>query len=371
MDDQLYTTSRVKSHARCPRLHHLQYDLGIQTESSAAAAFGTAGHTALEAWYGALADGDQHACLSAALATIDTSPLDAFDRAKLRVLVRGYDARWFDEFVDEYDNYLFDVLGVEVQFRYDLGGRIIGGKLDVLVRRLADRAIFVIEHKFTGSAIGDGEAYWERLAIDTQCSIYLDGASVLTGEPVSGVIYDVIGKPGQKPFKATPLDRQTFTIGKGCKLCGGKKGEKGTGKMRAAGASLTFTDAPCSVCKGTGWQDAPRLHADQRATDETPEEFEERITEIVAEDPDDVFKRAVIVRLDDELPAVRRDLLERIDTIEYERSRGIAPRNPDQCFAYGSVCPFFGACSGKADITDEIRFPRRGAHPELAAAGKP
>ena len=60
-----------------------------------------------------------------------------------------------------------------------------------------------------------------------------------------------------------------------------------------------------------------------------------------------------------------------IDTIEYERSRGIAPRNPDQCFAYGSVCPFFGACSGKADITDEIRFPRRGAHPELAAAGKP
>ena len=265
MDDQLYTTSRVKSHARCPRLHHLQYDLGIQTESSAAAAFGTAGHTALEAWYGALADGDQHACLSAALATIDTSPLDAFDRAKLRVLVRGYDARWFDEFVDEYDNYLFDVLGVEVQFRYDLGGRIIGGKLDVLVRRLADRAIFVIEHKFTGSAIGDGEAYWERLAIDTQCSIYLDGASVLTGEPVSGVIYDVIGKPGQKPFKATPVEKQTFTIGKGCKLCGGKKGEKGTGKMRAPNATLTFTDAPCSVCRGTGWAEAPRLHADQRA----------------------------------------------------------------------------------------------------------
>jgi hypothetical protein len=30
------------------------------------------------------------------------------------------------------------------------------------------------------------------------------------------------------------------------------------------------------------------------------------------------------------------------------------------------VCPFFGACSGKADLADEIRFPRRGAHPELA-----
>ena len=359
MTGQLYTTSRVKAHARCPRLHHLQYDLGIQTESSAAAAFGTAGHTALEAWYGALADGRD--ALDDALSTIETSPLDAFDRAKLRVLVRGYDARWSDEIAENYE-----ILGVEIQFRYDLGGHVIGGKLDVLVRCLADRAIFVIEHKFTGSAIGDGEAYWERLAIDTQCSIYLDGASVLTGEPVAGVIYDVIGKPGQKPFKATPIDRQTFTIGKGCKLCGGKKGEKGTGKMRAAGASLTFTDAPCSVCKGTGWQEAPRLHADQRANDETPEEFEARITEIVAESPDDVFKRAVIVRLDDEMPAVRRDLLERIETIEYERSRGIAPRNPDQCFAYGSACPFFGACSGKADITDPIRFPRRGAHSELA-----
>ena len=54
-----------------------------------------------------------------------------------------------------------------------------------------------------------------------------------------------------------------------------------------------------------------RIAADQRATDETPEEFEERITEIVAEEPDDIFKRAVIVRLDDELPAVRRDLLDR------------------------------------------------------------
>jgi len=364
--DQLYTTSRVKSHARCPRLHHLQYDLGIQTESSAAAAFGTAGHAALEVWYRALADGDHQAAIVDAIATVDTSQLDAFERARLRVLVRGYDARWLSEFVDENDNYLFDILGVESQFRYDLGGYVIGGKLDVLVRRRSDGAVFVIEHKFTGSAIGDGEAYWERLAIDTQCSIYLDGASVLTGEPVAGVIYDVIGKPGQKPYKATPVEKQTFTKGKGCKLCGGKPGEKGTGKMRAPNATLTFTDAPCSVCKGTGWADAPRLHADQRATDETPEEFEERITEIVAEAPDEVYKRAVIVRLDDELPAVRRDLLERIETIEYERERGIAPRNPDQCFAYGSVCPFFAACSGKADIHDEIRFPRRGAHPELA-----
>lgn len=365
MTDQLYTTSRVKSHARCPRLHHLQYDLGIQTESSAAAAFGTAGHTALEDWYESIAMGDPEGALASALVTVETSPLDAFDRAKLRVLVRGYDARWFDEIAENYE-----ILGVESQFRYDLGGHVIGGKLDVLVRRLADRAIFVIEHKFTGSAIGDGEAYWERLAIDTQCSIYLDGASVLTGESVAGVIYDVIGKPGQKPYKATPVEKQTFTKGKGCKLCGGKPGEKGTGRMRAPNATLTFTDAPCSVCRGTGWQEAPRLHADQRATDETPEEFEARITEIVAEAPDDIFKRAVIVRLDDELPAVRRDLLERIETIEHERKvagpESLRARNPDQCFAYGSVCPFFAACSGKADIADPIRFPRRGAHPELA-----
>lgn len=364
---ELYTTSRVKTRARCARLHHNRYDLGIQpVEISAVAAFGTAGHDALEAWYGALADGDPHASLGAALATIETSPLDAFDRAKLRVLVRGYDARWFSEFVDDNDVYLFDIIGVESEFRYDLGGYEIGGKLDALVRRRSDGAVFVVEHKFTGSNTGDGEAYWERLAIDTQCSIYLDGASMLTGEPVAGVIYDVISRPGQKPHRATPSDKQTFTRGKGCKLCGGKPGEKGTGKMRAPNATLTFTDAPCSVCKGTGWAEAPRLHADQRATDETPEEFEARITELVAEAPDDIYKRAVIVRLDDELPAVRRDLLEQIETIEYERERGIAPRNPDACFAFGSVCPFFGACSGKADLADPIRFPRRGAHPELA-----
>lgn len=371
MSDELYTTSRLKAHARCERYHRYRYDLGIQPdEMGAAASFGTAGHAALEVWYRALADGDPEAALVDAIATVDTSQLDAYDRAKLRVLVRGYNARWLLEFVDGDGVYLFDVLGVESQFRYDLGGFEIGGKLDALVRRRSDGAMFVVEHKFTGSNVGDGESYWERLAIDTQVSIYLDGASVLTGEDVAGVIYDVIARPSHKPHKATPLERQTFTKGKGCKPCGGKAGEAGSGKMRTPGAALTFTDAPCSICKGSGWSPddgAPRLHADQRATDETPEEFEARITEAVAEAPDDTYKRAVIVRLDDELPTMRRDLLDRIELIEFGRKRNIAPRNPDQCFAYGSVCPFFGACSGRADIEDPIRFPRRGAHPELAA----
>ena len=366
---ELYTTSRVKTHARCARLHQLRYDLGIQPDDmGAAATFGTAGHAALEVWYRALADGDPEAAITDALATVDTSPLDAFDRAKLRVLVRGYDARWMSEFVDADANYLFDVLGVESQFRYELGGHEIGGKLDALVRRRADGAVFVVEHKFTGSNVGDGESYWERLAIDTQVSIYLDGASVLTGEDVAGVIYDVIARPGHKPLTATPEADRKMTIGSGCKPCGGRSGVAGVGKMRAPNATLTFTDAPCSVCKGTGWADSPRLYAAQRATDETPEEFEARLTEAVAAAPDDTYKRAVIVRLDDELPTMRRDLLDRIALIEFGRRRDIAPRNPDACFAFGSVCPFFGACSGKADIADPIRFPRRGAHPELATA---
>jgi hypothetical protein len=71
-----------------------------------------------------------------------------------------------------------------------------------------------------------------------------------------------------------------------------------------------------------------------------------------------------VVRLDDELPRMRTDLL---DTIRMERvaaSFEVAPRNPDACARFGALCPMFALCSGRANLSD---FTRGDVHPELAA----
>lgn len=351
MSEQLYTTSRLRAHARCPRYHHLRYDLGIHpVEEAGARDFGTAGHAALEQWFIALMQClGLDAALAAALATIETSTLDAFDRAKLRVLVRGYHFKWGVDTVEKYE-----VIAVEEQFRYGLDDILVGGKLDVRVRDRHDGRFYVVEHKFTASNIGDGEFYWERLAIDTQCSNYVDGGSML-GHEIAGVVYDVIARPKHEPAKATPVEKRKYTKAKPCKGCGGAtlKGEllKGYG---------------CASCKQTGWQEEPRLYANMREVDETPEEFEARLVEVIAEKPDDIFKRGIVVRLDDELPKMRADLIDRVRLIQIGAERGMHPRNPENCRAYGSICGFFTACSGRADIEDRHQFPRGDAHPELA-----
>jgi hypothetical protein len=75
----------------------------------------------------------------------------------------------------------------------------------------------------------------------------------------------------------------------------------------------------------------------------------------------------VVVRLDDELPKMRADILDTIKLARVAALFDIHPRNPDACAKFGSLCGFFDACAGRADIHDLARFPRGRAHPELAA----
>jgi hypothetical protein len=105
-----------------------------------------------------------------------------------------------------------------------------------------------------------------------------------------------------------------------------------------------------------------------RDANESIVDFEARLAAEVAGRPDEFFRRGIVVRLDDELPVMRRDLLDRVLLIRYGHDAAAHPRNTDACNAYGSVCPFFGACAGREDIDDTTKFPRRGAHPELAIA---
>jgi|KBSSwiStaDraftv2_1062776.scaffolds.fasta_scaffold00132_49 hypothetical protein len=384
MATQLYTSSRLRVMRSCLRLHFYRYVLGIMTPPNDTMRFGTVGHSALEAYFKAWIAYNTEAALwararteqtdggrppdprlPAALSVVDQSGLSPWDRIKLSMLVRAYDARWGGED--------WEVIAVEQEFRYFLGEVEIGGKIDVIIRDRKDDRVYVVEHKTTGVDASLGGAYWEKLTIDTQVSIYIDGAGML-GYDVAGCIYDVLVRPKHEPKLATPLDKREYTKGKGCKGCGGSGGGK-AGIVQGRGYYIVnFTSVeqiPCTGCDGTGWlkdaagvPQAPRLHANQRDSDETSEAFEERLVEAIADAPDAFLLRGVVVRLEHELPGMRQDLL---DQIAVEQT-GLTPRNPDSCSRYGVLCPMFDVCAGRASIDDLERFPRGRVHPELDVA---
>jgi PD-(D/E)XK nuclease superfamily protein len=376
MTTDLYTSSRLRVLRQCLRMHHYRYGLGILTPETDAIRFGTIGHAALEAYYrtwmacpqyddpAMQTQADAHR-LTVALAILDAdSSLSPWDRIKLSILLQAYHARW--------GGCDWEILAVEQEFRYQLGDRIIGGKIDAIIRDRKDGRVYVVEHKTTGDDASLGSAYWERLTLDSQVSIYIDGAGIL-GYDVSGCIYDVIKRPEHEPKLATPREKREYTKGKGCKGCGGSGGGKagivqGRGVYTVAGPGESPTEIQCERCCGTGWLNdaegkpqAPRLHSHQRNVDETEEEFRERVIEVIAERPDDFLVRGTVVRLDDELPGMRKDVLDNIAIAE----TGLTPRNPDACAKFGLMCAFFEACSGRASIND---FPRGRVHPELASA---
>jgi hypothetical protein len=352
----------------CNRKHLYKYVLAIRTPSTPSMAFGTNAHKALEAWFLAWRDGKDR--LAEAFAAIDEiEDVDEIDRVKLRILIAAYHVRWGSED--------WEILGVEVQFRYFLGDIEIGGKIDALIRERSTGRVLVVEHKTSTADTSPGAPYWDRLAIDTQVSIYIDGAAFGLDYEIAGCVYDVLKRPQHELKLATPEEARKYTLGKGCAKCGGSAGGKkgivqGSGFYEVVFASEVKRNE-CDGCKGTGWKlsdegepQAPRLHANQRHTDETLEEYEERLTTEVAERPDDFLSRGVVVRLESELPRMRQELIDTIEAMRAMDVMGIAPPNHDACVRGRDFCAFFAACSGRADINDEHIYPRGEAHPELA-----
>lgn len=350
-----YSATRLQVLRRCLAEHHLQYTVGIRVPSWPAAEFGKQGHRALEAYFKAWElKAPREMRLNAGLAEL-AKVADLVDRAKLEVLLVGYDERWGGE--------PWEILGVEVEFEYQLGRYNLFGRIDVIVRDQRDGRVFVVEHKHTTQDTTPGTAYWEKLTIDGQVSIYIDGAASL-GHDVAGCIYDVLVKPQHDLLLATPEDKREYTKGKGCKACGGKVGVAGSGNVTvdAEGQLPTYpgTLVACSDCNGTGWKEAPALYAKQRAKDETIDEFRDRLVGVIGENPLGFFQRQPVVRLVDELPRMRLDLQQAIWLAEEAAAAGVKFRNTDACKrGRDQLCFFFPVCSGKADVNDTVRFPRR------------
>ncbi len=316
---QVLTNSRLKAVRACQRYHHLRYNLGYApVEDAEALRFGTLIHKGLEAWFLA----EHGARLTPALEAISAAEADPFDLAKATVLLCGYDQRWGAE---EFETVAVEVMFSSLLVNPETGGFSktfrLEGKIDALIRQ--GGRLLLVEHKTASEDIGVGSDYWKRLRLDGQVSTYFDGAEALGYEPDS-CLYDVIRKPALRPLTATPVESRRYT----------KDG---------------------------------RLYANQRDQDETPAEYQARLVEAVAEDPDRFYQRGEVTRLEAELAEARWDRWQLARQIREGQLRERFPRNPDACVRFGT-CAFFPYCSGEASLDDPTRYRRlEDVNPELAA----
>jgi hypothetical protein len=184
--------------------------------------------------------------------------------------------------------------------------------------------IAVVERKTTSEDITPGSSYWLRLVLDVQLSAYLDGAESLGVKP-DVLLYDVIRKGTLRPFLATPVESRKYT----------KEGH---------------------------------LYANQRAEDETPEEYGKRVLGSLLGAPEKHYQRQTIVRLLKERSDAKLDVWHTAQSIREARRLNMFPRNPDACSQWGRLCDYFPICSGTSRADDELMF-RRGelTHEELSS----
>lgn len=330
---RLLTNSELKTFRRCVREHHLAYNLGYRpTLEAEALRVGTLVHLGLEAYWRAWVMWltDPLAALQAAYDAMLPFAIDGYDLARAETMLLAYHERWLGAYRAGH----FDVLGVEVEFKAPMlnpasgaASRTyeLGGKIDALIRRENGR-VYLVEHKTTTEDIGVGTPYWLRLTIDAQVSMYYRGARAI-GHDVVGCEYDVLTRPMLRPLMTTPVEKRQYK----------KNGE---------------------------------LYANQRDRDETPDEFRARLVEAIADNPDRYFQRGEVVRFDTE----ERDAA--FDTWQTARAMRDAelaerwPRNPEACVRFGgSLCTYFGVCTGTASLDDPNEFRRvTNVHEELSAA---
>lgn len=312
---EILTHSQMRTYRECARKHDLMYRQGFRpVKEGDALHFGTLMHAGLEAWW---TGGDWLAAIAA--------EADPFDRVKAYELMRGYN-EVYTPIRDQYE-----VLAAEAVFEAPLlnpetmaASRTwkLGGKQDVVLKRIEDGHVIVVEHKTTSESLTDGD-YWARLQIDHQISNYVIGAESL-GFPVDDTLYDVIKKPTIRPLAATPVESRKYT----------KQGF---------------------------------LYAAQRETAETPAEYAERLREDITADPGKYFQQRTIARMNSQIEDFMFDAWETAQEIHAARKAGRAPRNPEACLRYGR-CPFWDVCvNGLVPAEHPETFTQlANVHPELA-----
>lgn len=323
------THSRARCFRSCPRKCYLRYELGIvQEEQDFPLRVGSAFARCVEA----------HAKGLNVEEAMGDGLADAYDLAAVAAMFQGHVDRWGAP---------LEHVAAELPFTLPLvnpdTGRptptwVLRGKIDRIVR-LRNGQLALMEYKTTTRDFAPGADYWLSLHMDYQLSIYVIAARAL-GYDISRVLYDVTRRPQQRPLKATPAAERRYTE---------KASKLKDGTVRPAGS----------------------LHANQRETDETPEEFAARVAEAMHADPDKHFARIEIARLDQDLEECKAEIWQQGLAIREAQKRNRWYRNPEACTsAAGSKCEYLPICQLRdLEHNTPAGFTRlNDVHPELAVA---
>lgn len=321
----ILTVSRITSRQTCARKHQLEYVEGWRpTVEAEYFGVGRLFHVGMRAWWAsAVAGGD---ALADALAAVQGGTDDPFRAVVVEELLRAYHDRWIGsagdyELVANEDTFTLPLVNPETGAPSRTW--VLGGVVDKVVREKATGRLLLIEHKTSSEAIEDPEdPYWAKLAMDSQVSQYVLGAEAL-GFLVEGCLYDVAKKPGQRPLKATPPESRKYT----------KEG---------------------------------RLYANQRETDETPDEYRVRVRAALAENRDRYFQRREVARLESQIVEHLYDVWSIGQQIRDDERLGRAPRNTRACHQFG-VCAYWGICATgiKPEEHPEAFVRVDNVHPEM------
>jgi len=251
--------------------------------------------------------------------------VNRFEAMRAKILCLSYEEFWDPE--------EFETIATEVEFNIPLINPQTGstsrsfrlsGKIDAIAKdRFGD--VWVIEHKTTSLDISAGSVYWEKLFLDEQVSMYILAVKLLGYNPV-GCVYDVLQKPGVKPFKATPVEKRKYTEK--------KKGQK-------------------------------ILFKNQHARDETVEKFTERLIEMISKDPNKYFARGEITRTEKDLHDFQMQLWDTSQEMLHNERKKIFTKNSEGCFKYNRACKFFDLCCQTSNIDDERWVKKQRIHLEL------
>jgi hypothetical protein len=297
---------------------------------SAALKFGSLFHRGLNAWWSSKLDRFDAALVAMREHLDGKEETDAFEMVKAETLIAGYTARWSGE--------TLETIAVEKQFRQDIMhdpgygepfdiGYAIAGSIDAIVSDAS--GVHNVEHKTTSQDISAGAAYWSnRVTLDPQVSTY-EAAAREMGYDIRDTIYDVIRKPEMQPLKATPEEQRKYT-------------------------------------KPTKSEPVPRLYANQRETDESLEEYRDRLTKDIVARPDWYFQRMTIVRLERDTEEHHSDVKQTAAAIRFATENDAWPRSPNACERFRRLCEYHPVCSGQTTIDDGTHFETKSRqHEEL------
>jgi hypothetical protein len=350
------TNSSLSCYRRCAREYYYRYTLLRRPrKKSDALKFGSLFHVGLNAWWRAEGGAEEKYMAAIGAMADAASEVDEFELVKAEELMLGYTARWGDE--------RYTTVAVEQRFDVpfcDVLGVSMSGSLDVLAER--NGKLYIIEHKTTSADIDPGSTYWLKVSgVDSQVSTY-HAAMKDMGREAEATIYDVVRKVDLRPRLATPEDKRKYTKGssKACPFCKKTSNVKGPHLVSSLGE-------PEQYCvDGRIITSESRLYADQRETDESAEEYRERIRDHIAANPEHYFARAPIVRLERDEREHANDVWQTATMMALAAERGLYPRNAGSCERLGRLCSYFEVCSGQDSIDNDIRFrTAKTAHEEL------